>query len=366
MLDRTSSAPRAGGNIAARAVRRRHRRAGCQRPHHLRRHQRRALLRSRRDRLNGRHPVRRAEPRLRADDPTSSWWYSRCNRASDVRRTAPRPRPLHGKDPARTCRSRPSFRAYAAGTRRRTVASRFRGTYPPPGATLQTGAARRTPGVGPMLARDQQPRPSPRHRPPARPELRVFRPDSPYVALGLAVNHLMTKPAFAELQFGEWSRILVGQINRKHYFFVVDAQEPGPGLRRLGGHHQGQGRGLGRGARRAGLRGQLRRPLHHLQCVGGEQRQVNRFLLQEARKVMLGKEWVYCKRHYKDGTTRTTRLQVTEFVDAASRADANADAGQAADCPENRELTGISQIARCRDAAALSIESRCRQMPCVC
>jgi hypothetical protein len=42
---------------------------------------------------------------------------------------------------------------------------------------------------------------------PARPELRVFRPDNPYVALGLAVSHLMTKPTFAALRFGEWSRI---------------------------------------------------------------------------------------------------------------------------------------------------------------
>ena len=50
-----------------------------------------------------------------------------------------------------------------------------------------------------------------------RPDLKVFRPQSPYVALGLAVNHLMTKPAFANLRFGDWSRILVGQINRKHY-----------------------------------------------------------------------------------------------------------------------------------------------------
>jgi hypothetical protein len=58
----------------------------------------------------------------------------------------------------------------------------------------------------------------------ARPELRAFRPDNPYVALGLAVNHLMTKPAFAALRFGEWSRILVGQINRKHYYFVLDAK----------------------------------------------------------------------------------------------------------------------------------------------
>jgi hypothetical protein len=32
----------------------------------------------------------------------------------------------------------------------------------------------------------------------------------------------MTKQAFATLRFGDWSRILVGQINRKHYYFAVD------------------------------------------------------------------------------------------------------------------------------------------------
>jgi hypothetical protein len=55
-----------------------------------------------------------------------------------------------------------------------------------------------------------------------RPALRLFRPESPTVALGLAVSHLMTKPAFAQLKFGDWSRVLVGQINRKHYRFVLD------------------------------------------------------------------------------------------------------------------------------------------------
>ena len=57
-----------------------------------------------------------------------------------------------------------------------------------------------------------------------RSDLKLFRPHSPSVALGLAVNHLMTKPAFANLRFGDWSRILVGQINRKHYYFVVDGK----------------------------------------------------------------------------------------------------------------------------------------------
>jgi hypothetical protein len=45
-----------------------------------------------------------------------------------------------------------------------------------------------------------------------REQLRVFRAKDPYIALGLAVSHLMTKPAFANLRFGDWSRILTGQI----------------------------------------------------------------------------------------------------------------------------------------------------------
>ena len=57
-----------------------------------------------------------------------------------------------------------------------------------------------------------------------REKLRVFRAKDPYIALGLAVSHLMTKPAFAKLPFGDWSRILTGQINRKHYYFAVDSK----------------------------------------------------------------------------------------------------------------------------------------------
>ena len=50
-------------------------------------------------------------------------------------------------------------------------------------------------------------------------------PSSRSVALGLAVDHLMSKPAFASLPFGEWSRVLVGQINRGHYVFAVDSDK---------------------------------------------------------------------------------------------------------------------------------------------
>ena len=41
---------------------------------------------------------------------------------------------------------------------------------------------------------------------------------------------------------------------------------------------------------------------------------VNRFLLGEARKVIAGKDTVYFKRFYKDGSVRPARLRVNDFV----------------------------------------------------
>ena len=63
-----------------------------------------------------------------------------------------------------------------------------------------------------------------RERPSAL-RLAQIQADNPYVALGLAVSHLMAKPAFSNLRFGDWSRVLVGQINRKHYDFAIDEQK---------------------------------------------------------------------------------------------------------------------------------------------
>lgn len=42
--------------------------------------------------------------------------------------------------------------------------------------------------------------------------LLVLRPENPAYALGLAVNYLMTSPAFTRQPFGHWARVLAGQI----------------------------------------------------------------------------------------------------------------------------------------------------------
>ena len=144
--------------------------------------------------------------------------------------------------------------------------------------------------------------------------LRLFRPDSPAVALGLAVNHLMTKPAFAQLSFGDWSRILVGQINRKHYCFVVDGKNQIQGFVgwALASKETAEAWVEGRGAVSYG--DSLQGDCVIINAWTASTPEANRFLVSQARKVIDGKDTVYFKRHYKDGSTRPVRLRVNDFV----------------------------------------------------
>ncbi|CAA2105058.1 hypothetical protein MBUL_03003 [Methylobacterium bullatum] len=146
------------------------------------------------------------------------------------------------------------------------------------------------------------------------PALRLLRPDKPAMALGLAVSYLMQKPAFANLRFGEWSRILVGQINRGHYCFAID--------------EAGQVQGFvgwaltSRDKAEAWVEGRL--ALSYEDSRAGEclvfnawsanSTRVHRFLVDEARKLISDKQTLYFKRHYPDGTTRPVRLSVNDFV----------------------------------------------------
>jgi hemolysin-activating ACP:hemolysin acyltransferase len=153
--------------------------------------------------------------------------------------------------------------------------------------------------------------PAPAAAPPA---LRVLRPDNPFTALGLAVNHLMTMPAFASLRFGEWSRILVGQINRKHFFFIVDEKNQVQGFLGWALTNKANAEAWVEGRGALSYQDSLEGECVIFNAWAGKGLKVNRFLLQEARKVIAGRELVYFKRHYKDGTTRPSCLTVNEFV----------------------------------------------------
>ncbi|MBR0665384.1 toxin-activating lysine-acyltransferase [Roseomonas hellenica] len=144
--------------------------------------------------------------------------------------------------------------------------------------------------------------------------LRLFRPGNPVTALGLAVGHLMTKAPFAQLPMGGWGRILVGQINRGHYYFVVNGENRVVGF--LGWALTSEDRA------EAWLLG--RRGIGHDDAADGDcvvfnawaadTAAVNRFVLDAARNVVRGRRLIYSKRYYQNGRVRPLRIGVNDFV----------------------------------------------------
>jgi hemolysin-activating ACP:hemolysin acyltransferase len=147
-----------------------------------------------------------------------------------------------------------------------------------------------------------------------RSDLKAVQSENPYVALGLAVSHLMTKPAFANLRFGDWSRILTGQINRKHYYFAVDGKNQIQGFMgwALASKEKADAWVEGRGG--LSFEDSREGDCVILNAWAASTPEANRFLVEVARRVIEGKDTVYFKRHYKDGSTRPARVRVNDFV----------------------------------------------------
>jgi hemolysin-activating ACP:hemolysin acyltransferase len=154
----------------------------------------------------------------------------------------------------------------------------------------------------------------PTEQPAQRPELRAFRPDNAYVALGMAVSHLMTKPAFAALRFGDWSRILVGQINRKHFMFAIDANNQIQGFVGWAVTSKDKAEAWVEGRAPLAYNDSQEGDCVVFNAFAANSGKIRRFLINESRKVANGKDTVYFKRHYKNGTTRPVRLPVNDFL----------------------------------------------------
>jgi hemolysin-activating ACP:hemolysin acyltransferase len=144
--------------------------------------------------------------------------------------------------------------------------------------------------------------------------LSAWRPKSPAAALGLAVDFLSKKPAFAKLQFGEWSQVLFYQVARGHFFFVVDQDRRVRGF--LGWALTPQALAEQWVEGRTGLRNE---DCREGDCVivnafAAETGSANRFIVDAMRKLFASKRTLYFKRHYPDGRTRRTRINVNDFV----------------------------------------------------
>jgi hemolysin-activating ACP:hemolysin acyltransferase len=140
--------------------------------------------------------------------------------------------------------------------------------------------------------------------------LRLVRPNNPYVALGLAVNYMMTKPAFALLRFGEWSRILVGQINRKHYYFVIGDNKQVEGFLGWAVTTRKEAEAWLQGRGKISSRESFESDSVIINAWAANSLEVNRFLVDAARRLFKRYDTLYLKRHYKDGRVKPIRLRM--------------------------------------------------------
>ncbi|MBX9637907.1 toxin-activating lysine-acyltransferase [Nitrosomonas sp.] len=149
-------------------------------------------------------------------------------------------------------------------------------------------------------------------------KIRLLTGINPAQALGFAVSYLMTKPAFACLQFGHWSRILVGQINRGHYLIASDS---GRIVGFIGWALTTQEKGdmwlAGQGE--LSFEDSKAGEIMLINAWAAETNDVTKIILERLRVIGRVQKMVYFKRLYPDGRIHSGRLSVNAFVDAHIR-----------------------------------------------
>jgi len=144
-------------------------------------------------------------------------------------------------------------------------------------------------------------------------QLRAQRFANPVFALGMATSYLMNKPAFAALPFGHWSRVLIGQINRGHYLFVLSGKSVvGFAGWALASTRDAEAWLAGRSdpAAQDGRAGEC----IILNVWDASTAEAHKMLVDEMRRVVKDKVAIYAKREYGGGRSRPLKLRVNEFI----------------------------------------------------
>ncbi len=149
-------------------------------------------------------------------------------------------------------------------------------------------------------------------------DIRILTRLNPAQALGLAVSYLMTKPAFARLPFGHWSRVLVGQINRGHYLIAMNN---GCIVGFLGWALTTEQKGEMWLAEQSELSFEDSKAgeILLINAWAAETNDVTQVILERLREIGQAQKMVYFKRFYPDGRTRQGRLSVNRFIDRHTR-----------------------------------------------
>src|SRR5262249_45337082 len=141
---------------------------------------------------------------------------------------------------------------------------------------------------------------------PAR--LRALQFSDRNAALGLAVNYLMTKPAFARLPFGHWARVLTGGIHPGESVVISDESTV------LGFAGWAFASAPAAEAWLAGHTPAIARPdagdCLMINAWAAETLRAHQFLLREVRRRAAGAVAIYGRREYADGRSRAVRISV--------------------------------------------------------
>ena len=145
--------------------------------------------------------------------------------------------------------------------------------------------------------------------------LKVRTLENRSMALGLAVEYLMKKPAFARLPFGHWSRVLTGQIRRGHYAFVVDEKRVvGFGGWALMTEAEAEAwvTGAPGSTEILGTAGDC----IAVNAWAADTPAANRLIMESAVSAAKDYRMLYAKREYPNGRSRPLRFKVEDFVDS--------------------------------------------------
>ena len=177
--------------------------------------------------------------------------------------------------------------------------------------------------------------------PAAQQALQAIQDRDRYKALGRAVSYLMTKPAFAKLPFGHWSRILTGQINRGHYLFVVRGDMV-VGFLGWALTTEDKADPWLAGTRELSAEDSLAGDCVLVNAWEASSGEVHQFIVGCLRQIGQGKRLVYGKRFYDDGRVRDLKMPVSRFVANHLRAARSAGSGNASPPSPNGRADGAA------------------------
>ena len=144
------------------------------------------------------------------------------------------------------------------------------------------------------------------------PAYRVVRMRDPRVALARAVELCARHEAFAERSFGHWTRVLIGQVNRGQYRFVVPCGPAGPEAPIAGfaGWFRATEADAERWLAGASIGNDPAGRCIVLNALAAEAPGALSALLGEARALEAAPYTLYAKRAYPGGRTRPVRLSI--------------------------------------------------------